>query len=84
MSATRDYRRASEVARYLVACYLDEGMDHRREIVRAMRGAPPLAMVNLIEILVIGIGDTYESLEEFSKTIVPLVAQAMEEDDDGD
>lgn len=74
MATEKEYKRALETARILVATHLEDEDQLRRAVLLAVRGAGPIAVTNLIEVLVIAVGNTFDDLDDFSHHVIQALA----------
>lgn len=66
--------RATDTARMLVSCYLDDGMNVHAAIREVMETESRARLCRLLWVLVGALGDTYDDLDDFSAFVLRALA----------
>lgn len=74
MATEKEYKRALETARILVTTHLENEDALRRQVLLAIRHASPISIANLVEVLVIAVGNTFDDLDDWSRAVVEALA----------
>jgi hypothetical protein len=74
VATEKEYQRALETARILVTTHLEDEDALRSQVLLALRGATRLSVANLVEVLVIAVGNTFDSLDDWSEAVVTALA----------
>jgi hypothetical protein len=73
--------RATETARMLVSCYLDDSLNVHAAIREVVGTESRARLCRLIWVLVGAVGDTFDGLEDFSAFVVRALAKAEGDDE---